>query len=97
MAKISKKRFLELAEEFCVDPEQLYKDSFIGRIYTELNKPKNKWISWTGGPCPVDPNTKVDIKFQDGTIHKNEFANGYFWEHDFDTGNIIAYKVIDNQ
>lgn len=105
MAKISKKRFNELADIYGIpvgDEKALdaisgvvVKD-FINALNDEVNKFKNKWITWTGGKCPVDDETLVHVKLYNGRVYKNELAGSLFWQHEIDMDNIAKYKVAKN-
>lgn len=105
MAKISKKRFNEIARKYHIfigDEKVLdvtnsvLVTDFINALNDEVNKPENKWIPWSGGNCPVDPETKINVKLANGSTYKNELARNFFWKYDCDTGNIISYKVVEN-
>lgn len=52
------------------------------------------WIEWNGGGCPVDTNTKVEIRHRAGStaIHK---AVQYRWSHENNRTDIIAYRIIE--
>jgi hypothetical protein len=58
------------------------------------------WIEWNGGKCPVEPDTRVEIKLRRGMRGPGE-AKCYQWAH-FATGanlysadfDIIAYRVV---
>lgn len=101
MAKISKKRFNELAELYritvsgekaCINVVAV--KNFINALNDEVNKSKNKWIRWEGGDCPVAPETKVHVKFRDNAISKNYFARSWLWDRGNEEADIIAYKVV---
>lgn len=103
MSKVSKKKFYELAElyQVPVDDEQLRENiskvvinDFINALKDEFNKPKNKWIPWNGGECPVDCDTMVTVKFRDGDIFKHKSANYWDWSHYGAAVDIIAYKIV---
>ena len=53
-------------------------------------------IPHNGGPCPVDPETMVEIELRCGEVNQDR-AFSYVWQHltiedaDYD---IIAYRVI---
>lgn len=57
-----------------------------------------EWIEWEGGECPVDPDTRVDIKFNNGKTNNALTAEFWVWEHlGFDAPyDIIAYRIIDH-
>ena len=52
------------------------------------------WIQWTGGECPVDPESEVEIRLRDGDVNKGK-AGVWFWLHDMCHAdrNIIAYRL----
>ena len=57
----------------------------------------SQWITHDGKGCPVNPRKIVNVKYRNGTIHKNVEALEYdwiFWERDPKT-DIIAYQVIE--
>lgn len=72
-----------------------------------ISNPKNdgEWIEWGGGECPVEPETRVDVRFR-GSIAgidmvRNEAANYWLWGHGTARGaaahpgdDIIAYRVV---
>lgn len=51
------------------------------------------WIQWHGGECPVPPSTVVQYRRRDGEGWKRR-AEVLRWEHRFNSGDIIAYRVI---
>lgn len=57
------------------------------------------WIEWSGGECPVDEGTLVDVWHFDGEVFygANAFAFGpaYDWSHEtpHKNGDIIAYRL----
>jgi hypothetical protein len=59
----------------------------------------NDWIPWSGGECPVDATTKVEVRFLDGGGASTAYAACWTWEHmayagDAWGGNITAYRVV---
>lgn len=53
------------------------------------------WVPHDGGPCPVNPGTKVDVKFRNGAYSsKCDEAQHWYWRHDCSDCDIIAYKVV---
>ena len=52
------------------------------------------WIEWHGGDCPVAPDTRVEVKFLDGTTDDKENAGLWFWGKSGGSGQIIAYRVL---
>ncbi|WP_312631574.1 hypothetical protein [Pantoea piersonii] len=55
------------------------------------------WIVWEGGECPVAENTPVAVKYRNGVIMPAQPADCYEWNHDGWGGDIIAYRVIEQQ
>ena len=55
------------------------------------------WIEWRGGgECPVPLETKVAVKFRRGDIDHDDMAGFWTWDHYQRNGDIIAYRVIEN-
>lgn len=57
------------------------------------------WIVWTGGECPVDPDTKVMVKIrgvESGGALDVKSANYWHWgwSGGESVGEIVAYKVV---
>ena len=52
------------------------------------------WIEWSGGVCPVPPDTLVEVKFRDGKGASQCEAAGIVWGHGGLGGDIVAYRVI---
>lgn len=50
-----------------------------------------EWHGWNGGECPVHPNSKVDVTFEEDGTHKGRCAYGWKW-NDLETP-IIAFRV----
>lgn len=58
------------------------------------------WIDWCGGKCPVTASQGVQIQCRNETREEAEASfteTGvfYIWEHRLGTGDIIAYRVVD--
>lgn len=64
------------------------------------------WIEWQGGECPVDPDTRIEVRFRPFTEGKPQdwdfctdkaseiSRNGVDgWVHKNSAGDIIAYRV----
>ena len=51
------------------------------------------WIEWAGGPCPVDRDARVDLKFS-GAWDGVGRAGNMFWSHDGGDSDIIAYRAV---
>lgn len=53
------------------------------------------WIQWSGGECPVPPETVVEVKYDDGEITEPDKASTWDWECGWPEGcNIVAYRVV---
>ena len=52
------------------------------------------WIPWSGGECPVAPETLVDTKFRNGSRAFGEAADEWDWLHrsTLPLSDIIAYR-----
>ncbi len=58
-----------------------------------MTQENDGWIEWKGGECPVNIDTYIYIKCDDGEEHENR-AGAFHWLHNTDLpGKIIAYKV----
>lgn len=65
---------------------------------------ESEWIEHDGGPCPVDPDTRVIAKFRDGKVDDIKPARAGFWSRgSYDwwkhegpdlCHNIVAYRVV---
>lgn len=53
------------------------------------------WIPWSGGECPVDSRTIIEVKFLSGAIFDNMTAGAWKWKSDNDDGTIVAYRIAD--
>lgn len=53
-----------------------------------------EWIKWEGGECPVSDDTVVDVKFREGGDPDRACAGTYYWPHDNDSSDIVAYRVV---
>lgn len=52
------------------------------------------WITWNGGPCPVAPETMVELRFRTGEEHAALPSAGFWtWGHDGISSDIIAYRI----
>lgn len=55
------------------------------------------WIAWSGGECPVDERTRVQIKFRDGSEGPIFHAKAWDWSHREEplcARDIVAYRVV---
>ena len=51
------------------------------------------WIPWSGGTCPMDGDTGVEIILRDGSGDDSESGGFWQWEHNGGDGDILAYRV----
>jgi hypothetical protein len=54
------------------------------------------WTIWTGGECPVDPDTAVEVVYRSGTLPAHGSAAAQRWHHNGGAWDIIAYRVVDD-
>lgn len=66
-------------------------------------KNEGEWIPWKGAPCPVEPNTEVEVRFRDGSTRQHDagtFAlEPDWWQHELSPmaghrRDIIAYRIV---
>ena len=56
----------------------------------------SEWIEWNGGECPVPGDTRVDIMTRNGDVSSGGLtAKSWFWNHDGDSSDIIAYRIVE--
>lgn len=71
------------------------------KAYLELQEEvkvlrRQGWFEWSGGERPVAGDTLVIVKFRGGGNSKDlEKAKYHWWLHDGSRGDIIAYKIIE--
>ncbi len=66
------------------------------REYERLRRkfePKDNWIEWKGGECPVDPDCMVEVKFTHGEMNNKQRAGFWTWGHSGVPGDIVAYRI----
>lgn len=54
------------------------------------------WIEWNGGEMPVEPDTRVYVKFRNG--HQSFAAIkalAWAWDHVNNPSDIIAYRIAE--
>lgn len=51
------------------------------------------WIEWSGGRCPVEAETLVEVKWADGDLIINK-ARVFGWNHFQVPEDIVAYRVV---
>ena len=55
------------------------------------------WIEWTGGKCPVAPDTRVELRLRDGGLRKGDAGDWHTcWRNDNHPRDIVAYRVISD-
>lgn len=54
---------------------------------------RSTWTLWTGGPCPVARDTRVDLVLRDGTEIEHQRACDWSWSHFNDHDDITRYRV----
>lgn len=65
-----------------------------GKIKGLLTQPPSDgWIPWSGGGCPVDPETVVDVRFSNGDEISGLSAGEWEWDLAGGGFSIIAYRV----
>ena len=52
------------------------------------------WRAWGGGECPVPEGALVNVRFRGGTVSGDEGARYWYWKHDGDGSDIVAYRVV---
>ena len=55
------------------------------------------WIPWSGGECPLDLLTQVDVRYRNSgelIIGSTCLAGAYDWSHDERDYDIIAYRIV---
>jgi len=67
-------------------------------VLEQQEKGDDGWLEWSGGECPVDEMEPVQVKFRNGLVKDGRRAASWDWRHesDPDLGDIIAYRVIEN-
>lgn len=58
---------------------------------------ENEFIDWSGGECPVDKDTIVNVRLWAGDVIVNRKAGEFDWQHNsFGMGgDIIAYRLVE--
>lgn len=55
-----------------------------------------KWVEWSGGSCPVSSDEVVEIELRCGIL-SNDKARCFMWDHHGGDGDIIRYRVVDDE
>lgn len=53
------------------------------------------WIKWGGGECPVGCRTTVEVRLRSGDTLYDD-ASGWYWQHDSEIYDIVAYRVVED-
>jgi len=57
-----------------------------------------RWIEWYGGDRPHSPNTRVEVRYRDGSTDRGQSAFARWWHTGHPSPNdIIAYRVVTDQ
>ena len=82
------------------DPVVLGAISAIAKAEAALAEPQadaDGWIPLSGGECPLDRLTQVDVRYRNGGelmgIGSTCIAGAYDWSHDERDYDIIAYRI----
>lgn len=64
--------------------------------YLAFNNEDNPWIKWDGGECPVDSATRIEVKWNNGSLSRGRASN-FGWENRINQGyhSIVAYRNAD--
>ena len=54
------------------------------------------WVPWAGGECPVDENTRLDVRYRDGGGECGILAEMFVWNHEDEGDDIVAYRVAED-
>jgi len=52
------------------------------------------WIPWSGGECPVEPESQPGVVFKNTLTFLSTYAKKWRWTHIGDCEDIIAYKPV---
>lgn len=53
------------------------------------------FLPWSGGPCPVDPEIRVYVRYRDEIESKVRIAGELRWEHVDLNDDIVAYRMLE--
>ena len=82
------------------DPVVLGAISAIAKAEAALAEPQadaDGWIPWSGGECPLDLLTQVDVRYRNSgelIIGSTCLAGAYDWSHDERDYDIITYRIV---
>ena len=102
---------LKLSEEFLCGPTawtQEQENNLVEKVSCAIAKAEaalaepqadeDGWIPWSGGECPLDLLTQVDVRYRNGGelmgIGSTCLAGAYDWSHDERDYDIIAYRIV---
>jgi len=61
------------------------------------SKSDDGWIPWSGGKCPVSPDTYVDVMFRNGSIFADtKPGSDQMWKHFNSAYDIVAWRMVHN-
>jgi hypothetical protein len=66
-------------------------------VGTRIVRPPSPWITWTGGECPVAPETVVEVRLRDRTGGRAGSPETLRWSHKGWAGDIVAYRVVKGE
>lgn len=70
-----------------------------------MDTKQGEWIEHDGGPCPVEPETLVYVRFRNGHVSGIVSSAGFWddenirhsnWRHEPSPVDIIAYRVVQS-
>lgn len=64
-------------------------------ILEQQERGEDEWIEFTGGVCPVEGDTRVQVRWSDGSVVTGQ-ASSYGWTG-LCFGRIEAYRIIPEQ
>jgi len=90
--------FLVMAERF--EDNELIKDPYEPTIRHIKTEKIEDWIEWTGGECPVDQHTVVEVMLRDGYTYTRlaqhlRWSFGQFTGEATSTDDIVKYRVVE--
>jgi hypothetical protein len=76
-------------------------DYWLRRVGVFTEEDDDGWVEHDGGSRPVDPDTKVAVRFRNTTRCSGLRAEYWDWHHAIDTDargrDIVAYRVLDSE
>jgi hypothetical protein len=65
----------------------------IGRNGNDGEHYSGIWHHWTGGECPCDGLSMVEVEYRDGE-RQTTWAGTFVWCHDGDASDILRYRML---